>query len=98
MPYDEEAVFLNWTTERINVTHPFFGVNMASLNNTPANLRLPSTPTAKVVFTSSCRRQTEGLDEFDLEAGRDAAAMSGASAHRGRARKVVRDLKDATAR
>lgn len=55
---------------------------------------LPAAPTAAVVIGKN-RVQQPGLDEFDLQATRDAAAITGANGRRSRARRIFTDLKAA---
>lgn len=66
-----------------------------SVRTPPVVKDLPVAPTAAVIFGSRNRVQQPGLDEFDLEATRDAAALTGANGRRSRARRIFSELKAA---
>lgn len=68
-----------------------------SVRTPPVVKDLPAAPTAAVVIGSRNRVQQPGLDEFDLEATRDAAALTGSNGRRSRARRIFADLKAAAA-
>lgn len=66
-----------------------------SVKTPPRVKDLPKVPTAAVVLGSRNRVQQPGLDEFDLQATLDAAALTGANGRRNKARKIFAELKDA---
>lgn len=66
-----------------------------SVRTPPVVKDLPAEPTAAVVIGSRNRVQQPGLDEFDLEATRDAAALTGSNGYRSRNRKIFGELKAA---